>query len=381
MGTTDIIIKVTGDNHTGTTVEATLSVTPVTLTVTPNADVITYGDAAPVLTFGITGFVNGETVTTAGIAGTAATSTIYDATDATNRNAGSYAITVDDVTTMTSEKGNYVFVAGTPATLTVNKKPIEITLGFHTKNVGEVDPSFGAAFSGVINGDTLNYAVTRIVGEAEGSYRIFGEQRDNMNYTISFVDGGLTILDTVEEILVPGTPDTTPTPVPATPGTTPTPEITGEPVGEVEIEDGETALGDGEVEIEDGETPLGDGEVEIEDTVTPLGAVGSWALINLLLAIGTTLGSFILVVNYFRKKKCEDEESLEEEKLKRTKARLTSILVAIAAIVTFILTEDMTLPMVMVDKWTLLMVVIAVLQAAVGYVSKRNDENKELVTE
>ena len=66
---------------------------------------------------------------------------------------------------------------------------------------------------------------------------------------------------------------------------------------------------------------------------------------------------------------------------KRTKKglwRLISIIPALIAIIVFIFTEDMTLPMIFVDKWTILHVVIALVQVVVMVLcKKRKDENDE----
>ena len=51
---------------------------------------------------------------------------------------------------------------------------------------------------------------------------------------------------------------------------------------------------------------------------------------------------------------------------------------ALIAIIVFIFTEDMTLPMIFVDKWTILHVVIALVQVVVMVLcKKKKDENDE----
>ena len=54
--------------------------------------------------------------------------------------------------------------------------------------------------------------------------------------------------------------------------------------------------------------------------------------------------------------------------------RLFSLLPAIAAVAAFILTEDMRLPMTMVDRWTVLMLVIALAQVGVALICKKVKE-------
>ncbi len=176
----------------------------------------------------------------------------------------------------------------------------------------------------------------------------------------------------------------TPTPTPtATPSTTPG-DNGGKGDGNNDGEIGET--------INDNETPLANGE-DIADNATPLAGLGTgaWALINLILTIVTTLLSILLLIGYIGKKKkaLEDEdgnvvldengkEVMEYEKNKKGLWRLISIIPALIAIIVFIFTEDMTLPMIFIDKWTILHVVIALVQVVVMVLcKKKKDENDE----
>ena len=178
----------------------------------------------------------------------------------------------------------------------------------------------------------------------------------------------------------------TPTPKPtATPSTTPS-DNGGKGDGNNDGEIGET--------INDNDTPLANGE-DIADNATPLAGLGTgaWALINLILTIVTTLLSILLLIGYIGKKKkaLEDEdgnvvldengkEVMEYEKNKKGLWRLISIIPALIAIIVFIFTEDMTLPMIFVDKWTILHVVIALVQVVVMVLCKKkkgeNDEDE-----
>ena len=113
----------------------------------------------------------------------------------------------------------------------------------------------------------------------------------------------------------------------------------------------------------------------ISDPEPPLAVSAYWALVNLLCAIATALLSIIMLVRYFGKRRDEDEETGEEIEIKRKGAvRLTSVIPAIAGIIAFILTEDMSNPMIMVDKWTLLMVVILAVQVIVAIIAKAKKE-------
>ena len=128
---------------------------------------------------------------------------------------------------------------------------------------------------------------------------------------------------------------------------------------------------------------------DIVDPAPPL-AAGAWALINLICAIVTALGAVIAL--FRRKEEEEDEEedqnsaenknaSSEEDDeeddnrgKKMLAAKIAGAIAGIAGPVVFILTEDMTLPMQMIDKWTLLMVVILVAQVIAAIFNKKASE-------
>ena len=108
----------------------------------------------------------------------------------------------------------------------------------------------------------------------------------------------------------------------------------------------------------------------IEEPETPL-AGPSWALLNLILAIATAVMSIVLLVTYFSKKE-------KDQEIKRKGFwRVFSIVPAAVAIITFILTEDMTAPMVFTDKWTLLMAAYALLGTVVMVMATKKEQNAQ----
>ncbi len=134
----------------------------------------------------------------------------------------------------------------------------------------------------------------------------------------------------------------------------------------------------------------------ITDPEPPL-AAGAWALINLICAILTALGAIIAL---FRRKeeededeeenqnayKAEDEEEEEDDRgRKMLAAKLAGALAGIAAPIVFLLTEDMTLPMQLIDKWTLIMVIILAAQIVAAVFNKKaselDDEEEEEETQ
>ena len=178
-------------------------------------------------------------------------------------------------------------------------------------------------------------------------------------------------------VVVPSTPAPT-TPVRRiTPAAQPTPAPTAAPTAQPA--DSQPAKAESEPEvIEDEETPL-----------APM-ATGAWALVNLILMLLTVLASLLLLLGYLGKKKYakEDEygnalhdangnEIIDYTRNKKGFWRVASLIPAVAAVIAFVLTENMRLPMIMVDRWTLLMVIIAVVQLIVAVLCKKKKESEE----
>ena len=178
-------------------------------------------------------------------------------------------------------------------------------------------------------------------------------------------------------VIVPSTPAPT-TPVRRiTPAAQPTPAPTAAPTAQPA--DSQPAKAESEPEvIEDEETPL-----------APM-ATGAWALVNLILMLLTVLASLLLLLGYLGKKKYakEDEygnalhdangnEIIDYTRNKKGFWRVASLIPAVAAVIAFVLTENMRLPMIMVDRWTLLMVIIAVVQLIVAVLCKKKKESEE----
>ncbi|MBR3376761.1 MAG: InlB B-repeat-containing protein, partial [Mogibacterium sp.] len=148
---------------------------------------------------------------------------------------------------------------------------------------------------------------------------------------------------------------------------------------------GPTVTPDGPVPpnvIPDEPIPTVDPPVDIVDPAPPL-AEGTWALINLISAIVTALGA---VIALFRKKEDEDEDEdnmykEEDEDDNRGKkmlaAKIAGALAGVAAPITFFLTEDMSLPMAMIDKWTVLMVAMLAVQVVAAVFNKKAAETED----
>ncbi|NBK97458.1 MAG: hypothetical protein EOM50_05490, partial [Erysipelotrichia bacterium] len=168
--------------------------------------------------------------------------------------------------------------------------------------------------------------------------------------------------------VTPVAPLTPVTPTPYTPVVTPV-------INEVE-------------EVEPTPTPKADADKEeVKEDTTPKGKLdgGSWALINLVCTVATILlGLFLLISKRKKEEVKEDENRMDEEELREEKrrgmfTRILSILVSILSVIVFVLTENMTLPMVFVDKWTTTMLAITLVQIAVLVIGRKwkHEDNEE----
>ena len=237
------------------------------------------------------------------------------------------------------------------------------------------------------------------VGESKNTYTIEWGNANAKNYKIAEEDigtlkvnarsgGGSSSKPTPED---EPTPTPTPTPLPTLPTTpaptTPTRRVTRSTATVTQPASRPTE------QITENETPKAESEPEvIEDEETPLApmAGGAWALVNLILMLLTVLASLLLLLGYLGKKKYakEDEygnalhdangnEIIDYTRNKKGFWRVASLIPAIAAVIAFALTENMRLPMVMTDRWTLLMVIIAVVQLIVAVLCKKKKESEE----
>jgi len=160
------------------------------LTVTADAKSKTYdGSGFSSFTSTITGFVNGETISDAGITG----SVLYSGAATTASDAGSYAIT-PLVSGLSA--ANYSF-ASVNGSLYINTETIYVTAVNKEKSLGDIDPTLTYTYSpNLIGGDLFIGTLTRTTGENLGTYRILkGSLSLNYNYDISFQEGTFSITD------------------------------------------------------------------------------------------------------------------------------------------------------------------------------------------
>ena len=153
------------------------------------------------------------------------------------------------------------------------------------------------------------------------------------------------------------------------------PEITEEIEPEITVEtENEIPLaGQVEEEIVADAVPLANYKAEPEMAAAVPERKGTWALVNLILVVATVLGAALHTVSYFINREKEDEETVTE---KRFSVRIASIAAAIVSVIAFILTEDMRNRMVLLDRWTLMMAVIAMIAGAAMILGRRNEEKE-----
>ncbi|MFI8379189.1 MBG domain-containing protein [Leeuwenhoekiella sp. NPDC079379] len=174
----------TSSNYDITYVDGSLAITPASLTITADNQTKVYGDEDPALTVSYSGFVNGDSETDLG--GSLTVSRTF------GEDVSSYVISASGAT---STNYDIIYIAGsfeiTPAVLT-------ITADNQTKVYGDEDPVLTVSYSGFVNGDSEtdlggSLTVSRISGEAVGSYLITASGATSTNYDITYDDGSLAI--------------------------------------------------------------------------------------------------------------------------------------------------------------------------------------------
>ncbi len=121
---------------------------------------------------------------------------------------------------------------------------------------------------------------------------------------------------------------------------------------------------------------------EIPEDQTPLSNYeGSWSLLNLLLTIGTAFLSVLLIASCFGKKEKKADEQTEQTVNKKIYRKAGSIIPAVAAVLLLVKTSDFRLQMVLVNRWTLWMLVIAFVQVILAFVSKKSSEEEKKTVE
>ena len=238
---------------------------------------------------------------------------------------------------------------------------------------------------GFVEGEGVTFNVTGSITDAGSTKNTFtyvmhaGTNAGNYNVTV--VEGTLTV---TAAPVVPRQPETPQNP-PARPSrpnvparivtqpttTTPAPEATVEPA-----------------KVEPTPAPTAKPE-KIKEEATPQAAVkGHWALINLIAAmLSVVLAVAALLAKHAKEEDEEDKDDQVVESENQADDTVTSkrhrtwkivaVVDAIAAVVVFILTENLAHNMVLVDKWTVLMVLFGLISIVSTYFARKWHEEDE----
>jgi hypothetical protein len=166
----------------------TLTIDQAPLTITAGNASMTYGGTVPSLSVSYTGFVNGDNASSLTTQPTVSTT----ATPASP--AGTYPITasgaVDPNYTITYQAG----------TMTVGKAPLTVTADNQAMPLGGPLPTLTVSYTGFVNGDNASSltpqptaTTTATATSPAGTYPITPHGGSSSNYTLSYVNGTLTI--------------------------------------------------------------------------------------------------------------------------------------------------------------------------------------------
>ncbi len=169
-------------------VSGTLTIAKATLLATANNQTRTYGAANPTLTITYSGFANGETSSVLDVL--PSTSTTAVATSPV----GGYPIQVTG-----GSDGNYE-IAPLSGTLTITKATLTATAVNTSRPYGSANPTFTISYSGFQNGENATVLDTApeansaaVLTSDVGIYPITVSGGADANYTLTYVDGTLTI--------------------------------------------------------------------------------------------------------------------------------------------------------------------------------------------
>ena len=191
VGTYTVEAVYSGDSfYSPNSQSTTQTVTPAPLTITADNQTKVYGAAVPTLTASYSGFVYDETSASLTTLPTLSTT----ATVSSDVSGNPYTITASGAV-----DSNYAitYVAGV---LTVTPADLTITADNQTSVYGAALPTLTASYSGFVAGDTAanlttqpTLATTATASSHVGLYSITANGAVDSDYTISYVDGSLTI--------------------------------------------------------------------------------------------------------------------------------------------------------------------------------------------
>ena len=239
---------------------------------------------------------------------------------------------------------------------------------------------------GFVEGEGVTYNVTGAQTEAGSSANTFdyafNENTLASNYKVTTVNGTLTV---TPQQVVPVTP---PQP-PVNPGPEVTPQDTPTTA---EVQTPTTTI----TEQKTPQTAPKKTETIKNDPTPEAAGKAYWALINLICAAVTVvLAIFALLSKHKKEEDAKEDEDTDAQTVMSTEEdeedpeiskrhriwKVVGAVDAIVAVIVFFLTENMSLPMALTDKWTVLMVVFALISVVTTVLAKKwhkkDDDNAE----
>lgn len=181
------------DNYTFTYVNGTIEVAAALVTVTASSGSHTYGDDAPAISPQYSGFQHGETA---------------PATDAVCESASDFSSPVGTYVSSCSGAAdpNYSFVY-VDGTVDVTPAALTITASSASMQTGAPAPAITPSYSGLVNGDTApatapTCSTTASSSSPAGTYPSSCSGAADTNYTITYVEGVVTISQSVTPVVV-----------------------------------------------------------------------------------------------------------------------------------------------------------------------------------
>ena len=259
----------------------------------------------------------------------------------------------------------------------ITKRSVTLTSANATKTydgTALTNTSITVSGDGFVEGEGAEYKVTGTQTQVGNSANEFeytlNENTLASNYDITKVVGTLTITAAPAPVI--------PAPTPRTPSV---PQVIT-PVETVEKEETPKAKEPKTEKVEEEYTPKASPQYY-------------WALINLICAIVTVLFGLLLLISKRHKDEDDKEddetkqqtttnedEEKEQEKKRGLFTRVLAVLIAIASVVFFLVTEDLSLDWTWTDRWTIWMVVLGIVQIVVFFIGRKwknvdNDEDDE----
>ena len=238
---------------------------------------------------------------------------------------------------------------------------------------------------GFVEGEGVTYNVTGTQTEVGSSANTFdyafNENTLASNYKVTTVNGTLTV---TPQTVVPVTP---PQP-PVNPGPEVTPQDTPTTA---EVQTPTTTI----TEQKTPQTAPKKTETIKNDPTPEAAGKAYWALINLICAAVTVVLAIFALLSKHKKEDAKEDEDTDAQTVMSTEEdeedpeisrrhriwKVVGAVDAIVAVIVFFLTENMSLPMALTDKWTVLMVVFALISVVTTVLAKKwhkkDDDNAE----